>query len=184
MLSDYELKQWILDSKTSKKRDTIVQLMLTETIVFDTVFSFLKDENQQLVQYAVGSISYAAVHQPALIKNKWKWIMEYIQNNQLHGAVRRCFLYVLENTPIPVKWHGQVIDFCFNFINKPTEKVAVKAYALTIIEKLTVLYPELIPELIGSIEMNMEHAQPAFLSRAKKILKKYRKLNISTTNGF
>ena len=184
MHSIHELKNLVLNSKTTQKRDAIVELMLHDSVVFDIIFSFLKDNNQQLVQYSIWPISYAAVYQPSLIKNKWKLIMEYIQNNQLHDAVRRCLMFVLENTPIPVKWHGQVIHFSFNFINNPTEKVAVKAYGLTIIDNLIVLYPELLTELISTIEMNMEHAQPAFLSRAKKLLKKHQKLNVSTINGF
>ena len=183
MLHADAFKELILTYKSSSKKDEIVQMMLKDSKVFDQAFSFLKENNQKLIQYAVWPISYAAVSQPELIKNKWTLILKYIQDNHLHDAIRRNFMYVLENVNIPEKWHGTVIDFCFSCIHNPTEKVAAKAYAISIIEKLIVHYPDLIQEFIVSLEMNMEYAQPAFTSRARKVLKKYRK-NINTTNEF
>ena len=75
MLHADAFKELILTYKSSSKKDEIVQMMLKDSKVFDQAFSFLKENNQKLIQYAVWPISYAAVSQPELIKNKWENII-------------------------------------------------------------------------------------------------------------
>jgi hypothetical protein len=63
------------------------------------------------------------------------------------------------------------MDICFTYIADPQEKVAVKAFSLTILENLSHQYPEIRNELKLIIEERWEHETAAFRSRAKKILK-------------
>ena len=64
------------------------------------------------------------------------------------------------------------MDICFEYISSPTEAIAVKAFALTILENLSKKYPEIKPELKTIIEDRWDYETAAFHSRAKKILKK------------
>ncbi|MBS1670911.1 MAG: hypothetical protein JST94_05595 [Bacteroidetes bacterium] len=62
------------------------------------------------------------------------------------------------------------MNACFNFIETPATPVAIKAFSLTILQKLSLQYPEIKQELKLIIEERWEHETAAFKSRARKIL--------------
>jgi hypothetical protein len=63
------------------------------------------------------------------------------------------------------------MSLCFDFIQSVETPIAVKAFALTVLEHLSVDYPDIRPELRLMIESQWEQATPAIRSRARKILK-------------
>ena len=65
------------------------------------------------------------------------------------------------------------MDICFEYISSPTEAIAVKAFALTVLENLSQQYPEIRSELKTIIEDRWDYESAAFRSRAKKILKRF-----------
>jgi len=75
----------------------------------------------------------------------------------------------LQDVKIPEPFHGVVMNTCFEFISSPAEAVAVKAFSLTVLENLSRIYPEILPELKLVIEERWEHETVAFRTRAKKI---------------
>jgi hypothetical protein len=77
---------------------------------------------------------------------------------------------VLEGIDIPKKLHGKVMNVCFQFIENPSTPVAVKAFSLTVLHKLSKYYPEIKQELKVIIEERMETETAAFKTRGKKIL--------------
>jgi hypothetical protein len=60
---------------------------------------------------------------------------------------------------------------CFDYIIDPKEKVAVKAFSLSILDDLSKQYPEIRQELKTIIEDRWDSETAACRSRAKKILK-------------
>ena len=79
---------------------------------------------------------------------------------------------LLDSIAIPTSLQGTVMDTCFNYIADPKETVAVKAFSLGILGKMTDTYPEIIPELKLLTEDRLPYETAAFKSRAKKLLKK------------
>jgi hypothetical protein len=65
------------------------------------------------------------------------------------------------------------MDICFSYISDPVEAVAVKAFSMTVLEKLAVVYPEIKNELITIIDGRWDTETAAFRSRAKKILNQF-----------
>jgi hypothetical protein len=66
-----------------------------------------------------------------------------------------------------------LIDFCFAVLAQANETVAVKVFAMSIMEKFSHIYPELKNELQLLLEDGLKHAPtPGFKSRAGKILKR------------
>jgi len=78
---------------------------------------------------------------------------------------------LLQDVTIPKRYHGRVMSACFDFVQAPETPIAVKAFSLSILGKLSTDYPEIRGELQLIIDDQWEHATPAFRSRAKKILK-------------
>ncbi len=88
----------------------------------------------------------------------------------LHNAVKRNTMRLLQQIEIPKPLQGEVMNCCFNFIEDPKEAVAVKAPSLAVLENLSKLYPEILPEIKLIIEARWAYETAAFKSRAKKIV--------------
>ncbi len=67
---------------------------------------------------------------------------------------------------------GILTDFCFARLNSGFSSIAVKAYSMEILYKLTLIYPELANELTASIRMLMEDGTAGITSKGRAILKK------------
>lgn len=68
------------------------------------------------------------------------------------------------------------MDICFNYLESPTEALAVKVFSLSVLGNLAKLYPGIIPELKLIIEEQLPNQSAGYKSRAKKVLKQITKL--------
>jgi len=86
------------------------------------------------------------------------------------AAVKRNTLRVLQYIVIPEGWQGKLTDCCFKFL-VTDEPVAVKVFAMSVLANLAKQEPDLKNELKICIEDQLPYASPAFVSRAKKVLR-------------
>lgn len=133
------------------------------------VHIFIHDE-YRVVQMAAWPLSYVLETHPELAEKHLPVLLDNLEKPDLISAVKRNTIRALQSVPIPEKYHGMVMNHCFNYISDPTEKAAVKAFSLTVLENLSKIYPDIKGELKLIIESNIENETPAFISRAKKIL--------------
>lgn len=132
---------------------------------------FLGKESR-IAQRAAWSVSWAAIQKPEMIQPYLKDLVACLQRIDIHPALIRNAARILEEIDIPEKFHGEVMNTCFGFIENPTTPIAIKAYSLTILFNLSRQYPEIRQELRLVIEENFDNETAAFKSRGKKILKK------------
>ncbi len=98
-------------------------------------------------------------------------LIPLMERKDVHDAIIRNIMLVLESIDIPEEYHGFVMNGCFNFIENPATPPAIKAYSMTTVYNLSKYYPEILQELKTIIENNWDNESPAFKSRGKKILK-------------
>ena len=139
---------------------------------FKELIKCFLDDEYRLSQRAAWSVSWAAKKNPEMIYPHIKDLVFALQKKNVHDAVIRNSVRVLQETEVPEKFHGKVMDACFHFLEKPSTPVAIKAFALTTLFNLSKKYPEVKSELKLIIEDSLEHETAAFQSRAKKILPK------------
>ena len=133
---------------------------------------FLRNE-YRVAQRAAWSVSWAARSKPALIKPYIKGLVAQLDRTDVHPAVIRNSVRILEAIEIPEEFHADVMNACFAFIEKPSTPIAIKAFSLTTLQNLSKHYPEIKQELKIIIEERFDTETPAFKSRAKKILKEF-----------
>ncbi len=138
---------------------------------FDELVDLFLNDEYRVVQRAGWPLSFIAIAHPPLIKKHFSKLLKNLKKPGIHVAVKRNTVRLLEEVEIPKKFHGEVMNFCFDYIISPTEKVAVKAFSLTILQKLSKKYPEIKQELKTIIEDRWDFETAAFHSRAKNILK-------------
>jgi hypothetical protein len=94
-----------------------------------------------------------------------------LQHENLHDAIKRNTVRVLQNANIPESLHGILVDICFKYLQNPSEAIAIKVFSMTILFNLTNYYPELKDELKFVLEEQFPFQSAGFRSRAGKILK-------------
>lgn len=128
------------------------------------------DKDYRLSQRAAWSVSWAAKNNPEMIAPYVGVLVKRLQEENVHDAVIRNAVRVLEDIEIPESFHGEVMNSCFTFIENPATPAAIKAFSLTVLFHLSQQYPEIKPELKLIIEERWDTETAAFRSRGRKIL--------------
>lgn len=168
------IKEELLKQKIHFKADAlrITEYACSSPRHFKALIDCFLSNEYRLAQRAAWSVSWAARSKPALVMPFIKNIVEQLQRTDVHNAVIRNSMRILEDIDIPEEHHGSVMNACFAFIEKPSTPAAIKAFSLTTLYNLSKQYPEIKPELKLVIEERMNNETAAFKSRANYILKR------------
>jgi len=124
----------------------------------------------RVAQRAAWSVNWAAQKRPDIIEPYMGVLVSQLNKTDVHDAVIRNSLRILEELTIPEEFHGEVMNACFTFLQKRETAIAIKAFALTVLFNLSKIYPDIKNELRFIIEENIDYETAAYKSRGKKIL--------------
>jgi hypothetical protein len=141
---------------------------------FSELMTCFTSDDFQLAQRAAWSVRWAAEKRPELVKPYVGLLVKQLKRIDVHDAVIRNSLKVLEDVSIPEEFHGELLDACFSLVSDRKTPIAIKVFSMSLIFKLTSLYPEIKNELRLIIQENMELETAAFRSRGRKILQAIR----------
>ncbi len=130
---------------------------------------FLSNE-YRLAQRAAWSVSWAARQKPEMIYPYIKELVGQLQRTDVHNAVIRNTVRILQDIEIPESFHGEVMYACFGFVQSNDIPIAIKAFSLTTLFHLSKYYPEIKSELKLIIEDRWDNETAAFHARGRKIL--------------
>lgn len=146
---------WI--GKSQKRFDQLIHLLLTD--------------EYRVAQRAAMPLTYCVDLHPQLIQKHISRIVRLMQQPGIHTAVKRNILRILQTIELPEQIHGELMDACFHYMESMNEPAAVKAFSITILHRLSSIYPEIIPEIKLILEDRWEHETPAFKVRARAFLR-------------
>jgi hypothetical protein len=166
-----DLLKLLREEHSKKQTDRIVNYIGADKDRFAVLIELFFKGEYRITQRAAWPLSYCVRHHPQLIDPYFKQLLDNLGRKDIHVAIIRNTVRLLQDVSIPKKHHGRVMSTCFDFIQSPDTPIAVKAFSLSILGKLSADYPEIRGELSLIIDEQWEHATPAFRSRARKILK-------------
>lgn len=136
---------------------------------------FLGDEYRvtQRAAYALGVI---ADRQPKLVEPYWGILIKHLQKPNLHDAVKRNVIRLLQTAYIPEEYLGTITEICFGYLTSHEEAIAVKAFSMTVLLNTARRYPDIKNELQLIIEELLPTASAGLANRGKKVLKELDKL--------
>lgn len=163
----------LLEQEHSKKQcDRIVKLIGANEDRFRELLALFFSGEYRITQRAAWPLSYCVKRHPEWILPHFKTLLDNLDRKDLHSSVARNTLRILQFVDIPKRFHGRVMNTAFSLIESPDTPIAIKAFSLTVLERLSSLYPDILGELRLIIGQQWAQATPAFRSRAKKILGK------------
>ena len=167
-----DLLQLLTDEHSKKQTDRIVAYIGPDKKRFAGLIRLFFSGEYRITQRAAWPLSYCVRRHPELIVPYFRQLLDNLDRKDIHVAVIRNTVRLLQDVDIPKRFQGRVMNTCFEFIQAPETPIAVKAFALTVLSNLSADYPEIRGELKLIIEDQWEQATPAFRSRAKAILRR------------
>lgn len=161
---------------SKKSVDSLVAFIGSDPNRFSELIEIFLTGSPRTVQQASWPLSYCVENHPTLILPHLKKILKAAALPHAHDAVKRNVVRLLQFISIPKSQQGAVATLCFDFLENKKEAVAIRVFSMTVLTNLAVKNPALKEEIIAVVEDGMPYAKPAYLSRAKKVLKQLRQL--------
>ncbi|MEQ1554666.1 MAG: hypothetical protein ABL929_10830 [Ferruginibacter sp.] len=167
-----QLLEIILQKQSKRNCEAIIHWIGNNQARFDELFMHYEHGDNRTKQNSSWPLSYCVQHHPFFIKKYIAIIIQILINPTTQISVKRNTIRLLQFVDIPKKHQGILMEICFTYIQNIQEKPAIKASALIVLEKLSNIYPEILPELQLIIQEQMPHETKAFTSIGKLILHK------------
>ena len=106
---------------------------------------------------------------PELIRPYLPKLLDCLARDDMHDAVKRNVLRLLQRVEIPRRLAGKVYSHCVDLIDDAFEPAAVRAFALTVAARIVKSEPDLMNELRLVVRKH-PHTTAAFQKRAREIL--------------
>ena len=126
-----------LEKEHSKKLTSrIVSYIGDDRARFGELMKLFFNGEYRITQRAAWPMSYCVREHPGLINPYYKKIVQLLKRQDVHPAVTRNIVRLLQDVKIPAKWQGDIMDLCFGFIANPEAAAAVKAFSFGVLENL------------------------------------------------
>ncbi len=173
-IDDDELQSMINRMMSMKEADWLATSAGENQAIFMKLLEYSHSSDKKLAFHASWALSKVCDKFPEIIYPYLPRIVEALKLIDNESTLRS-FLRVISLSDlnrIDNYQHGLLADFCFSTLNSGFSAIAVKAYSMEILYRLSLIYPELANELSVSIRILIEDGSAGIKARGKMILKK------------
>lgn len=124
----------------------------------------------RLSQRAAWPVSFCIERHPELVKPYFTVLIKQLERDDVHVAVRRNVVRLLQFVEVPKRYQGRLFDACYNLLDDPAEPIAVRAFSMTVAAKIAENEPELLDELRLVAKKYPQVASVGFRNRARRVL--------------
>lgn len=172
-----EVKELISRIVGTKGADWVAGAVCENELLLGKLIYFSFQDDQKLAFHSSWILSKAHEKTPDIFTPYLSRIIQNL-NKLLNESAMRSFLKILSVTDlsgISVKDHGILADLCFKLLKSTTSAIALKAYSMEILYRLTLIYPELTTELVFAVRPVCDNDSAGVASKARSVLKKLTK---------
>jgi hypothetical protein len=166
-----DLKKMLQKGHSITQTNAIVEYIGVNPTKFKALVEVYLNGPYRITQRAAWPLSICVEREPSLIYPHLKKVLNFLQVPDIHDAVKRNTMRLLQFVEIPKRFHGQVIDLCFEYIQNPKVAVAIRVCSMTVLSRIIKGQPDLIKEFKIVLEDQLPYGSPAFTSRAGKIIR-------------
>jgi hypothetical protein len=154
------------------KRQTmaIVEYIGSDPKRFAELMSIFFEGEYRLTQRAAWPMNYCAERQPQLISPYLSRLVNQLERDDVHDAVKRNALRLMQFVDVPRRLKGKTYSICVDLIADLSQPVAVKVFAVTVAAKIARSSPDLLKELRLVIKEILPHSSIAFHIRAREVM--------------
>jgi hypothetical protein len=165
-----DIRQALMDIHSKRQAMAVIEFIGDDAERFAELMKLFYAGEYRLTQCAAGIMGYCAERRPGLIRPYLPKLLDYLKRDDMHDAVKRNILRLLQYVEIPRRLAGKVYAHCVDLIDDACEPVAVRAFALTVAARIARPEPDLMNELRLIARKHLPHTTAAFQKRAREIL--------------
>ena len=166
------LQQMLLEDHHKKQVELVRQWVGNKADRFAQLIAVVTGPEADLARRAAWPMSFIVEAMPEMAAPHLPALVALLRQKKLHNAIPRNVTRALQFIEIPEGLHGEVLNHCLSYIQDLQEKAAIKAFSLTILHKLSHIYPEILTEIQTIVTERIPYESPAYKARAKVFLKK------------
>jgi 8-oxo-dGTP diphosphatase len=181
LIDDADLQAMVNNMMSMKEAEWIATSAIENPAIFLKLFEYSRSSDKKLAFRASWTLTKVCDKFPEIIYPYISQIVETLSKLDNESALRS-FLRIISLSDlekINSRQHGMLADFCFNILKSGFSAIAVKAYSMEILYRLSLIYPELANELSASIRILLEDGSAGITSRGRMILKRLAEIPIS-----
>jgi 8-oxo-dGTP diphosphatase len=180
MTDDADLQSIVNNMMSMKEAEWVATSAIENPAIFIKLYEYSCSADKKLAFRASWTLTKVCGRFPELIYPYLSQIVEKLGeiNNE---STLRSFLRILSLSDldrINSRQHGRLTDFCFKTLNSGFSAIAVKAYSMEILYRLSLIYPELANELSTSIRILLEDGSAGITARGRMVLRKMAEIPI------
>ena len=178
-----DIKTQLLAEHSRANADFIKEWIGIDEERFASLVHLFLENEYRVSQRAAMILGHINDTHPYLLQPYLTDIIKHLAQPNIHDAVKRNIVRILQNVEIPEEQYGFLADICFTWLADPNIAVAIRVFSMSVLWNICEKVPELMPELRATIEDWMDYSSTGFQSRGKKVLKmisKYEKKNSIT----
>ncbi|MBK8305475.1 MAG: hypothetical protein WBC19_14145 [Pyrinomonadaceae bacterium] len=164
------LRDEILAEHSKQQTAKIVDWVGDDPERFAELMRLFLGDVYRITQRAGWPLSNCVEKYPDLIKPYFAKLLKQLARDDVHNAVRRNVVRLLQFVEIPKRYAGRVFDACYDLLADPTQAVAVRCFSLTVAAKVAKDSPELLDELRFIATKYPQVATAGFRSRTRRVL--------------
>ena len=173
-LDDTDLKVMINGMMSMQEADWVATSAVENPAIFLKLVEYSYTDDRKLAFRASWTLTKVCDKYPEMIYPYLAEIIEALPRFDNEGVVRS-FLRILSLSDLEnlsERHHGLLAEYSFAALNSGLSAIAIKAYTMEILYKLSLIYPELANELASSIRILMEDGSAGIVSKGRTILKR------------
>ncbi|MBL7857608.1 MAG: hypothetical protein JNM57_07955 [Cyclobacteriaceae bacterium] len=171
-----DIQKTLLQEHSKRQAGKVVDYVGNNPARFNTLIQVFLNGPYRVTQRAAWPLSICVEHYPALIVPHLSIVLKQLERTDVHDAVKRNIVRLLQFIDVPKRHRGKVAALCFGFLQQRHEPIAVRAFSMTVLAHIVRHEPALKTELQIVLEDMLPYGSPGLVSRASKVLREIKSL--------
>jgi hypothetical protein len=163
-----DIRGQLLSTTSRKSTDLAIHIIGDNPELFGELMEVILNDKDPLPMRASWVAEGITAKYPHLIVPYTGKLVKNLRKFTHPGTLRN-ILKIFSRMDIKEKYHGQIVDMCFEWLAKENMPVAVKVFSMQIIANLIRYYPELRNEFFEVLDEQLPRNSAGFRARVRKI---------------
>ncbi len=164
-----DIREVLVSGQSKANTVAIVNYIGADKKRFAELMDIFLEGEYRPTQRAAWPMSVCAEEHPKLIAPYLGKLIDLLPQPDVHDAVKRNIVRLLQYVEIPKTLAGKTFSNCIDHIEDPNEAIAIRSFALTVAAKIANGNGDLLKELRLIAEIALPNATVAFRVRFNRI---------------
>lgn len=165
-----DIRQALMTEHSKRQTMAIVEFIGDDPKRFAELMKLFFAGEYRLTQRAAWPMNYCAQRHPKLILPYLPKLLDCLEREDRHTAVKRNILRLLQYIEIPKRLAGRVYAHSIDLLDDVYQPIAVRVFAMSVAAGIAKTEPDLLNELRLVVSKHLPHSSAAFKARARGIL--------------